>query len=152
MLPLSHLLLPPVPPLKSRPRLLPHPLPQGGHNRLLAALPEDRKRWADELERVDLPLGKVLYEPGVAMSHAYFPTTAIVSLSCMTENGSSAEVAAVGHEGVVGIPLFMGGGPTCSRAIVRSAGQALRLRASVIRDDIIQPAILQQMLRSLLSG
>jgi len=151
MLPLSHLLLPPVPPQKSRPRLLPRPLPCGGHNGLLAALPEDSKRWAGELETVDLPQGKVLYEPGVVMSHAYFPTTAIVSLSCMTENGASAEVAAVGHEGVVGVPLFLGGGSTCSRAVVRSAGQALRLHASVIRDEVTQPAMLQLMQRYVLA-
>lgn len=150
MLPLSDLPPPPAA-RKSRLRLLPAPQPQGGHNSLLAVLPEDAKRWSDELETVDLPLGKVLCEPGVVMSHAYFPTTAIVSLSCVTENGSSAEIAAVGNEGVVGISLFMGGGSACNHAVVRSAGQALRLRASVIRDHISRPAVLQLMLRYVLA-
>lgn len=150
MLQLADLLLPPAP-RRSRPRLLPPPIPRGGHNGLLAALGDHANRWSDELETVDLPLGKVLYEPGVVISHAYFPTTAIASLSCVTESGASAEIAAVGNEGVVGISLFMGGGPPCNHAVVRSAGQALRLRASVIRDGITQPAIQRQMLRYVLA-
>jgi CRP-like cAMP-binding protein len=114
-------------------------------------LGDNATRWSDELETVDLTLGKVLHEPGVLISHAYFPTTAIVSLSCVTESGASAEIAAVGNEGVVGISLFMGGGSTCNHAVVRSAGQALRLRASVFRDGITEPAIQQQMLRYVLA-
>ncbi len=150
MLQLADLLSLPAP-RPSRPRLLPPPIPRGGHNRLLATLGDHANRWSDELETVDLTLGKVLHEPGVVMGHAYFPTTAIVSLSCMTESGACAEVAAVGNEGVVGVSLFMGGGPACNHAVVRSAGQALRLRASAIRDDITQPAIQQQMLRYVLA-
>jgi CRP-like cAMP-binding protein len=150
MLQLADLLSLPAP-RPSRPRLLPPPIPRGGHNRLLATLGDHANRWSDELETVDLPLGKVLHEPGVVMGHAYFPITAIVSLSCVTESGACAEVAAVGNEGVVGISLFMGGGPACNQAVVRSAGQALRLRASAIRDDITQPVIQQQMLRYVLA-
>ena len=95
-------------------------------NRLLAALPDEVwQRWRPELEPVDLPLGKVLYESGGTLSHVYFPTTAIVSLLYVTENGQSAEIAVVGNEGVVGISLFMGGETTLNRAVVQSAGRRL---------------------------
>jgi CRP-like cAMP-binding protein len=105
-------------------------------NQLLAALKEDEsRRWLPSLEAVDLPLGKVLYEPGVAMSHVYFPTTAIVSLLYVMENGASAEIAVVGHEGLVGISLFMGGESTPSRAVVQSAGRGFRLSAQLVKDE-----------------
>ena len=104
-------------------------------NHLLAALPpEERAHWSDLLEAVDLPLGQVLYESGRTLSHVYFPTTAIVSLLYVMENGASAEIAVVGNEGVVGISLFMGGGSTPSRAVVQSAGQGLRLKAAAIKE------------------
>jgi hypothetical protein len=79
---------------------------------------------------VDLPLGKVLYESGSTLGHVYFPTTSIVSLLYVMEDGASAEIAVVGHEGIVGIALFMGGGSTPSRAVVQSAGQGFRLGAA----------------------
>ncbi|MDH4289881.1 MAG: cyclic nucleotide-binding domain-containing protein, partial [Aquincola sp.] len=95
-------------------------LPKDNH--LLAALPTvEWERWQPLLERVDLPLGKVLYESGSTMSHVYFPTTAIVSLLYVMEDGASAEIAVVGNEGLVGIALFMGGQSTPSRAVVQSA-------------------------------
>jgi CRP-like cAMP-binding protein len=102
-------------------------------NHLLAALPPaERERWLPELEPVDMPLGKVLYESGMRLSHVYFPTTAIASLLYVLEDGASAEIAVVGFEGVVGISLFMGGDSTTSRAVVQSAGRGYRLRASVM--------------------
>jgi CRP-like cAMP-binding protein len=105
-------------------------------NRLLAALPDaDSQRWLPQLERVDMPLGQVLYESGGTLSHVYFPTTAIVSLLYVMENGASAEIAVVGNEGIVGISLFMGGDSTSSRAVVQSAGLGLRLKAQVMKDD-----------------
>jgi len=105
-------------------------------NRLLGALPlADLQRWLPQLEAVELPLGHVLYESGRSLSHVYFPTTAIVSLLYVLENGASAEIAVVGNEGVVGIALFMGGETTPSRAVVQSAGQGLRLRADVIKRE-----------------
>ena len=82
-----------------------------------------------------MPLGKVLYESGATMSHVYFPTTAIVSLLYVMENGASAEIAIVGHEGILGISLFMGGNSTPSRAVVQSAGQAFRLRAAYLEEE-----------------
>jgi CRP-like cAMP-binding protein len=90
------------------------------------------------MESVEMPLGHVLYESGRTLSHVYFPTTAIVSLLYVMENGASAEIAVVGHEGVVGISLFMGGESTPSRAVVQSAGQGLRLRANVIKQEFEQ--------------
>jgi len=108
-------------------------------NRLLAALPPpDLRRWLPQMESVEMPLGHVLYESGRTLSHVYFPTTAIVSLLYVMENGASAEIAVVGHEGVVGISLFMGGESTPSRAVVQSAGQGLRLRANVIKQEFEQ--------------
>lgn len=105
-------------------------------NHLLAALPTaDWERWAPMLERVSMPLGQVVYESGRTLSHVVFPTTAIVSLLYVMENGASAEIAVVGHEGVVGISLFMGGESTPSRGVVQSAGEGFRLRAAAIKDE-----------------
>ena len=82
-----------------------------------------------------MPLGQVLYESGKTLSHVYFPTTCIVSLLYMLENGSSAEIAVVGNEGLVGVSLFMGGGSTPSRAVVQSAGHGFRLLASDMKKE-----------------
>jgi CRP-like cAMP-binding protein len=103
---------------------------------LLAALPGPVwKQWLPQLEAVQMPLGEVLYESGATLSHVYFPTTAIVSLLYVMEDGASAEIAVVGNEGIVGISLFMGGGSTPSRAVVQSAGTGLRLKARTLTDE-----------------
>jgi CRP-like cAMP-binding protein len=105
-------------------------------NRLLAALPDaEWARWLPQLEPVDLSLGKVLYESGTKLSHVYFPTTSIVSLLYVMEDGASAEIAVVGHEGLVGVSLFMGGESTPSRAVVQSAGKGFRLNASLMLQE-----------------
>ena len=105
-------------------------------NRLLAALPVAVwDRWRPQLEPVDLPLGTVLYEAGDTLTHVYFPTTAIVSLLYVLEDGASAEIAVVGGEGIVGIALFMGGASTPSRAVVQSAGMAYRLTATQMMEE-----------------
>ncbi len=88
-----------------------------------------------QLEQVPMPLGQVLYESGATLSHVYFPTTAIVSLLYVMENGASAEIAVVGNEGIVGISLFMGGESTPSRAVVQSAGEGFRLKAQLMKDE-----------------
>jgi len=107
--------------------------PDPRKNHLLAALPDaEWQRWLSQLELVDMPLGKVLYESGSRMTHVYFPTTSIVSLLYVMEDGASAEIAVVGHEGIVGISLFMGGESTPSRAVVQSAGQGFRLKANLM--------------------
>ncbi len=110
--------------------------PDPRQNALLAVLPEaEWQRWLPHLEAVELPLAKVLYEPGARLSHVYFPTTAIVSLLYVMEDGASAEIAVVGREGLVGVSLFMGGETTPSRAVVQSAGLAFRLRANLMLEE-----------------
>ena len=105
-------------------------------NRLLAALPDaEWARWLPQLEPVEMPLGRVLYESGSKLSHVYFPTTSIVSLLYVMEDGASAEIAVVGHEGIVGVSLFMGGESTPSRAVVQSAGHGFRLHANLMMQD-----------------
>ena len=105
-------------------------------NHLLAALPyAESQRWLPLLESIDLPLGQVLYESGITLSHVYFPTTAIISLLYVMETGASAEIAVVGNEGIVGISLFMGGESTSSRAVVQSAGKGFRLQAHLMKQE-----------------
>ena len=105
-------------------------------NHLIAALPEeDRLRLLPQMEWVEMPLGQVLYEAGRTLSHVYFPTTSIVSLLYVMESGASAEIAVVGNDGIVGISLFMGGESTPSRAVVQSAGEGFRLKASTIKEE-----------------
>ena len=105
-------------------------------NYLLAALPDSEwGRWQPQLEKVEMPLGQVLYEPGNTLAHVYFPTTSIVSLLYVMENGASAEIAVVGNEGLVGISLFMGGESTPSRAVVQSAGHGLRMKAQLMKSE-----------------
>src|SRR5450432_401005 len=117
-------------------------------NRLLASLPQaEWERWSAALEPVQMPLGEVLYEPGVALHYVYFPITSIVSLLYVLENGASAEIAVVGNEGIVGISLFMGGESTPSRAVVQSAGQGFRLPAQTIKDEFNRAPVLHLLLR-----
>jgi CRP-like cAMP-binding protein len=118
-------------------------------NGLLAALPPEQwKQWQSHLEYVDMLLGAVLYEPGDELTHVYFPTTAIVSLLYVMKNGESAEIAVVGNDGVVGVPLFMGGGSTSSRALVQSAGGAYRLSAQLMKQEFERGgAVLHLLLR-----
>ncbi|MDP1647737.1 MAG: Crp/Fnr family transcriptional regulator [Rubrivivax sp.] len=104
------------------------------------------QRWLPQLELVTLPLGQVLHESGIALSHAYFPTTAIVSLQYMTESGATAQIAVVGNEGIVGTPLFMGGGSTPGRAVVQSAGTGFRLPGSAIKEAFARSAPVMQVL------
>jgi CRP-like cAMP-binding protein len=116
-------------------------------NHLLAALPtSDFEMLAEHLELVPLALGQMLYEPGVQMRHAYFPTTAIVSLHYVTESGASAETAGVGNEGVVGISLFMGGDTTSSSAVVQTSGHAYRLERNVLKQEFNRAGLLQRLL------
>jgi CRP-like cAMP-binding protein len=105
-------------------------------NHLLAALPAAvYQAWLPMLESVDMPLGTVLYESGTTLDHLYFPTTAVVSMLYVMENGESAEVAIVGNDGLVGIGLFMGGGSTPSRALVQNGGLGYRLPAAFAREQ-----------------
>jgi CRP-like cAMP-binding protein len=123
------------------------PKPPPEANRLLAALtPEDRERLAADLEFVSLPLGEVIYESGSRQDYVYFPTTAIVSLLYVMEDGASAEIAIVGNEGIVGVSLIMGGETTPSRAVVQSAGTAYRLPGRLLKREFTRGAALQHLL------
>jgi CRP-like cAMP-binding protein len=100
---------------------------------VIAALPEPNfQRWLPDLEAVDMRVGDVLYEPGCALDHVVFPTTGIVSLLYILENGASASVAVVGNEGMVGVSAFMRSGSNPSRAVVHSAGHGFRLLATAV--------------------
>jgi CRP-like cAMP-binding protein len=120
-------------PLLRRTTIDPHELER---NRLLAVVPRPVwDRWLPVLESVELSLGEVLHEAGERLHHVYFPTSAIVSLLYVMENGAAAEIAVVGDDGIVGISLFMGGESTTSRAVVQSAGRALRLKAQHLMEE-----------------
>lgn len=119
------------------------------HNQLLAALPEpDWARWHPHLQPTTLDYGQVVFEAGSAPNAVLFPTSSVISLSSMTRDGASAEVAVVGNEGVVGVSLFMGGGTMPHRAIVQSPGQGWRLPAAAVQDAVVQgSAMLRLLLR-----
>lgn len=116
-------------------------------NHLLAALPaEEFDRIAPHLERVPMLLGDMLYEPGVRLQHAYFPTTSIVSLHYVMESGAASESTGVGNEGVVGVSLFMGGDTTPSSAVVQTAGHAYRLDRKSLLEEFNRGGRMQALL------
>jgi CRP-like cAMP-binding protein len=123
------------------------PLHSPNQNHLLGALPTaEFERLAAHLKLVPMPLGEIIYEPGEQLQHAYFPTTAIVSLHYVMESGASAETAGVGNEGVVGIALFMGGDTTPSSAVVKTAGHAYRLERKLLKQEFDRAGLLQRLL------
>jgi len=116
-------------------------------NHLLATLiGPGCERLQSQLELVHLTRGDVLYESNSRLRQAYFPTTSIVSLLSVMEDGASDEIAFVGNEGIVGVPLFMGGETTPSRAVMRSAGYAFRLKGQVLQDEFKRSSSVQQLL------
>ena len=116
-------------------------------NHLLAALPAaEFERLAPHLELVPMLLGETLYEPGGKLQHAYFPTTAIVSLLYVMESGVSAEIAGVGNEGVLGISLFMGGDTTPSSAVVQTGGHGYRLQGRLLKEEFNRGGLMQRLL------
>lgn len=118
-----------------------------GQNHLLAALPaDDLARISTHLEWMPLQLGKVLYEPGESLDYAFFPTTAVASLHYVLESGASAETAGVGNEGMVGMPLYMGGDSTQSSAVVHCAGDAYRLPGRVLKQEVARSGPLHDIL------
>jgi len=105
-------------------------------NQLLAGVGEDElARLLPNLQPLSLILGQVLYESGEKMDYVYFPTTAIISLLYIMENGSTAEIGVVGKDGLVGIAIFMGGDTTPNRAVVQSAGKAFKMKAGMMKDE-----------------
>ena len=116
-------------------------------NSLLGALPEaDRERIYPRLQLVAMPLGKVLYESGDVQNHVYFPIDCIISLLYVMADGASAEISVVGHEGIVGVSLFMGGETTPSRAVVQSAGSAYRLIGHRLKEEFHRNGEMQLLL------
>jgi CRP-like cAMP-binding protein len=123
---------------------LPH---SPNQNHLLASLPAaEFGRLAPHLELVPMLLGEMLYEPGGKLLHVYFPTTAIVSLLYVLESGSSAEIAGVGNEGILGISLFMGGDTTPSSAVVQTAGHGYRLPARLLKEEFNRGGLMHRLL------
>ena len=118
-------------------------------NRLLAALPDDELgRWLPQLEPVKMALGQVLSDSGVRPSHAYMPTTSLVALLYVMENGATSEIAVVGSEGMVGVSLFMGGGATPSQAVVQCAGEGFRVPGRFLSAEFERsPTVAKLMLR-----
>jgi CRP-like cAMP-binding protein len=115
-------------------------------NHLLAALPEaEYARLLPDLELIPMPLEWALYESGDRLGYMYFPTTSIVSLLYVMQSGASAEIAIAGNEGLVGISLFMGGESTPSRAVVQSAGDGYRLKASILKTEFALGGNLQHL-------
>jgi CRP-like cAMP-binding protein len=116
-------------------------------NHLLAALPTaEFERLAPHLELVTMSLGEVLYESGGQLQHVYFPTTSILSIHYVMEDGSSAEIAGVGNEGVLGISIFMGGNTTPSRAIVQTAGHGYRLKAQLMMEEFYRAGLMLRLM------
>lgn len=116
-------------------------------NHLLAALPAvEFDRINRHLESVSLTLGQVMHETGASMSHVYFPTTAIMSLLYLMENGSTAEIGVVGNDGVLGIELFMGGETTTNRAIVQSAGGAFKMDTQSLNAEFTLGGVFHNLL------
>jgi CRP-like cAMP-binding protein len=116
-------------------------------NHLLSVLPDPEwARLAPHLVPTDMQLGQVVYEPGDRLAHVYFPSTAIVSLLYVMEDGASAEIAVVGNEGVIGIALFMGGETMPNRAVVQSAGRAYRLNARLLKEEFHRAGPVQRLL------
>jgi CRP-like cAMP-binding protein len=123
---------------------LPH---SPNQNHLLASLPAaEFARLAPHLELVPMLLGESLYEPGCLLQHVFFPTTAIVSLLFVLESGSSAEIAGVGNEGILGISLFMGGDTTPSSAVVQTAGHGYRLHGRLLKEEFNRGGLMQRLL------
>jgi CRP-like cAMP-binding protein len=105
-------------------------------NHLLAEVTdEELSRLLPNLQLVSLPLGQIIYEPGEKLEYVFFPTTAIISLLYIMENGASAEIGVVGNDGLVGIAIFMGGDTTSNRAVVQSAGEALKIKPKSMKDE-----------------
>ncbi|WP_459619039.1 Crp/Fnr family transcriptional regulator [Burkholderia sp. 3C] len=115
-------------------------------NHLLAALPGDeRRRIEPHLTPITMPLGHVVYESGDHLSHIYLPTTAIISMLYVMQNGASAEIAVVGRDGLVGVALFMGGETMPNRAIVQSKGDAFKLSGQIVKDEFKRGGALQHL-------
>lgn len=122
-------------------------LDEAQKNFLIAALSkDDLERILPKLESRTLKLGEVLYESGDKMDHAYFPTTAIISLLYVMENGATAEIGVIGNDGIVGSALFMGGETTTNRAVVQSGGTVVRMTSKELKAEFVLGGRFQELL------
>ncbi len=127
--------------------MLSSPPHQPNENHLLAALPTaELERLEPHLELIHMPLGDVLCESGGRLHYVYFPTSAIISLHYILENGASSEIAGVGNEGMLGTSLFMGGETTPSWATVQTAGYGYRLKTALLLQEFNHAGPVQRML------
>ncbi|MGM0631579.1 MAG: Crp/Fnr family transcriptional regulator, partial [Pseudomonadota bacterium] len=125
----------------------PDTVQQPEQNHLLGSLgAESMARLRGHLKLIHLPLGKVIYEPGVKMQHVYFPTDSIISLLYVMHDGASAEISVVGNEGVLGVSVFMGGESTPSRAVVQSAGEAYSLPRQILKTEFNRHGELMELM------
>jgi len=122
--------------------------PDPKNNLILQTLPDEvLTRLLPHLKLVDLPMGKVIYDPGMELKQVYFPLPGcIISMLCVLENGSSGEVAMLGKEGMLGFALFMDGGRTNGRAEVQSAGQAYQLNGATLKQEFERHTELELLL------
>lgn len=124
-----------------------YPCPSLEQNYLLGAMSDDVKdRLAPHLELISLPLGQSLYESGDTLRHAIFPTNSIVSLIYVMANGDSAEISVIGNDGLLGLPLLLGGSSTPHRAIVQSGGSAYRLPGELLKAEFNRSSGFRQLL------
>lgn len=120
--------------------------PDPKQNHLLAALrAADYARLLPDLKLIAMPLGSVIYEAGAPMDYVYFPTSCIISLLYVMENGDSAEIAIIGNDGLVGVSVFMGGDSMSSRAVVQNAGECYRIKAPILKQEFERGGSLQQL-------
>ncbi len=116
-------------------------------NHLFATLPvDDFARLLPMLELVSFRLGQVLHESGDKMEYVYFPTTAIISMLYVMQNGMTAEIGVVGNDGIIGVALFMGGDTTTSRAVIQSSGDAFRMKATDLQAEFARGGAFQKLL------
>jgi len=120
-------------------------IPQENMNKILASLPSNSRPWVDSLELVTLPTGTVLYEPDESIQHVYFLNNALVSILSLNSEGATVEIGLIGHEGMVGVPAFLGG-VTPYRAVVQMGGEAFRIRAQSLYEEFRRNPFLRDLL------
>lgn len=116
-------------------------------NQLLNSLSvSEYKQIAPYFEEVNLKSGQILHQPYDVILFAYFPLTAMISLVSIMENGATTEIGLIGNEGMIGLPIFLGGKYTISQAIVQMSGQSLKIKAEILQQEFVKGGALQKIL------
>src|ERR1700730_14042202 len=113
---------------------------------LRALLTSEYKHLSSKLERVDLQRGEIIYQADQRIDHVFFPETAVVAMIDTAEDGATVEVGIIGHEGMVGINIFLGCLVTPDKAIVVISGSAMRMKTSDLRKELRFGSPLQRLL------